>query len=99
MKITVNGKEKDLAKGATLKDAVKGEVYEPGSLISVHISTEKLTEATNDFELVTSKGTMVLHLGDTDGANLWRNLIPSIKGSTARWSTKDITAFGSFSTD
>ena len=99
MKITVNGKEKDLAKGATLKDAVKGEVYEPGSLISVHISTEKLTGATNDFELVTSKGTMVLHLGDTDGANLWRNLIPSIKGSTARWSTKDITAFGSFSTD
>ncbi|MCL2295981.1 MAG: methanogenesis marker 3 protein [Methanomassiliicoccaceae archaeon] len=99
MRITVNGKEKDLAKGATLKDAVKGEIYKPGSLISVHISTEKLTGETDDFELVTSKGTMVLHLGDTDGAKLWRSIIPSMKGSTGRWSTKDITAFGSFITD
>jgi len=99
MKVIVNGKEKDLAKGATLKDAVKGEVYEQGSLVSVLLSTEKLIGETNDFELVTSRGTMVLHLGDNDGAKLWRSVMPSIKGSTARWSTKEITAFGSFSTD
>ena len=99
MKVTVNGKEKDLPKGATLKDAVAGEIHEPGSLISVHLSTEKLIGETNDFELITSKGAMVLHLDDTDGGRLWRTLIPSMKGSAARWSTREIIAFGSFKTD
>ena len=99
MKVIVNGKEKDLAAGAALKDAVKGEAYVPGSLISVLLSTEKLIGETNDFELVTSKGIMTLHLDDTDGAKLWRSIMPSIKGSTARWSTKEITAFGSFITE
>ena len=99
MRVIVNGEEKDLANGATLKDAIKGEVYETGSLISVHLSTEKLVGETNDFELITSKGIMVLHLDDTDGAKLWRTILSSVKGATARWSTKEITAFGSFSTD
>jgi len=99
MKVTVNGKEKELAKGATLKEAIKGEVYVPGSVISIHLSTEKLIGETNDFELITSKGTMVLHLDDTDGAKLWRSITQSVKGSTARWSTKEIIAFGSFKTD
>ncbi|MDR1691126.1 MAG: methanogenesis marker 3 protein [Candidatus Methanoplasma sp.] len=99
MKVTVNGKEKVLGKGATLKDAVKDEAYEKDSLISIHLSTERLTKESNDFEIVTRGGTMVLRLDDTDGAKLWRTLVSSIKGSTARWSTRDIIAFGSFKTD
>jgi len=99
MKVIVNGREKDLAKGATLKDAIKGEVYDHDSLISVLLSTEKLVGETNDFELVTTKGTMVLHLDDTNGAKLLKTIIPSMKGATARWSTREITAFGSFGTD
>ncbi|MDR2698303.1 MAG: methanogenesis marker 3 protein [Candidatus Methanoplasma sp.] len=99
MKVTVNGKEKELENGAALKDAVKGETYVPGSLISIHLSTERLVRETEDYELVTSKGTMTLHLDDTDGARLWKSVLPMIKGSTVRWSTRDITAFGSFRTD
>ena len=99
MKVTVNGNEKELPKGATLKEAVKGEAYDHGSLISILLSTQKLVSETSDFELVTNRGVMVLHLDDTDGAKLWKSKIDSIKGSTARWSTKEITAFGSFSTD
>ena len=99
MKVTVNGKEKTLGSGAALKDAVKGETYVHGSLISIHLSTEKRVQETDDYELVTSKGKMTLHLDDTDGAKLWKSLAPIIKGSTVRWSTKDITAFGSFKTD
>jgi putative methanogenesis marker protein 3 len=95
----VNGKEKELGSGAVLKDAVKGEAYEPGSLISVHLSTERLVAETNDFELVTSKGIMVLHLDNTDGAKLFRSIMGTIGGSTSRWSTKEIIAFGSFVTD
>lgn len=99
MKVTVNGKERSLGDGATLKDAVKGEFYVPDTLISIHLSTERLIEETDDFEIVTSGGTMILHLDDTDGAKLWRSVIQSVKGSTVRWSTKEITAFGSFKTD
>lgn len=98
-KVIVNGKEKDLKKGAKLKDAIKDEFYVSGSLISVHLSTEKLVEETNDFELITSEGTMVLHLNDTDGARLWKSMISSVEGSTIRWSTREIVAFGAFKTD
>ena len=99
MKVFVNGKEKDLPDKATLKDAVKGEVYSPDCLISVHLSTEKMVSETNDFELVTPNGTMTLHLDDSDGAKLWKSLINNIKGSTTRWSNREIAAFGSFKTD
>ena len=49
MKVTVNGKPKTLKEGATLKQAVAGEHYIEGSDISVHLSTEKVTEVSNDF--------------------------------------------------
>ncbi|MDR1954884.1 MAG: methanogenesis marker 3 protein [Candidatus Methanoplasma sp.] len=99
MKVIVNGKEKDLKSGATLKDAIKGEIRSPDSLISVHLSTEKLIKETDDCELVTATGTMGVQLNDTDGAKLWRSVVSEIKGSTARWSTREIAAFGSFKTD
>jgi putative methanogenesis marker protein 3 len=99
MKVTVNGKEKTLKTGATLKDAVNGEIYEKDSLISVHLSTEKVTSATNDFEIETTAGTMVLSLADTEDAKKWRDVVGSIAGTSARWVTRDISAFGAFSSD
>ena len=38
MKVIVNGKEKKLRAGATLKTAIAGEPYVKGSLIAVHLS-------------------------------------------------------------
>jgi len=99
MKVIVNGKEKELKTDATLKDAVAGENYVEGSLVSVHMSTEKVTRETSDFELKTSIGTMILHLEDTDGAKIWKDVMSSAEGSTTRWVTKDIAAFGAFKTD
>jgi len=99
MKIVVNGKEREFKAGATLKDVVTGENYVDGSLISVHMSTEKVTSETSDFELETSVGTMTLHLDDTDGARAWKEIMSSTEGSTTRWVTKDIAAFGAFKTD
>ena len=99
MQVIVNGKEKKLKAGSTLKDAIANEVYVKDSLISVHLSTEKLTKETNDFELVTSVGPMTLHLDDSSDARLWKSLIPKIDGITSRWATQDIVAFGSFESD
>jgi len=98
MKVTVNGIEKELRSNATLKDAVAGETYVQGSAVSVHLSTERIREETDDLELITTKGSMILHLDDSDDARIWKGLIKSIEGIGARWITRNITAFGSFPT-
>ena len=72
MKVVVNGKEKKLRAGATLKTAIAGEPYVKGSLIAVHLSEEKLVKATRDFEISTPRGTMVLRLNDSPEAEIWR---------------------------
>ncbi|MBE6527047.1 MAG: methanogenesis marker 3 protein [Thermoplasmata archaeon] len=99
MKITVNGKEKTLKAGATLADALKGENYSEGSDVSVFLSAEKVTQVSNDFDIVTPHGVMTLHLDDTEDAKLFRKLAPEIKGINTRWVTNSIVAFGSFPTD
>ena len=99
MKVTVNGKPKTLKEGATLKQAVAGEHYIEGSDISVHLSTEKVTEVSNDFALMTPRGEMVVHLYDTDDAKRFRASVENIKGVNLRWSTNEIAAFGSFPSD
>ncbi|MFA6709770.1 MAG: methanogenesis marker 3 protein [Candidatus Methanomethylophilaceae archaeon] len=99
MKVIVNGSEKILGEKATLKDAVKGEHYVKDTLISVHLSTEKTTMESNDFEIITSLGSLVIHLEDAKAAEIWKTSMREIEGITARWVTHDIAAFGSFVTD
>ncbi len=99
MKIKVNGKEKVLKDGSLLKDAVAGENYAEGSLISIYHSTERMTQTTNDFSIVTDAGEMVLHLYDTPEAKLFKDHVEGITGSNVRWANKDLVAFGSFPTE
>lgn len=98
MKVFVNGKLKVLEEGATLGDAIEGETYSEGSLMAVHLSVDTVTKTTNDFELVLERGTMVLRLDDTPDAELFRNIMNDVEGSTARWSTRNLVSFGSFPT-
>ncbi|MBR2255245.1 MAG: methanogenesis marker 3 protein, partial [Candidatus Methanomethylophilaceae archaeon] len=99
MKVVVNGKEKNLRARSTLKTAVAGEPYVKGSMISVHLSEEKVVNETSDFELVTDAGTMVMHLEDSPLAAEWRSkYLASMRGVSTRWVTEDIVAFGSFPT-
>lgn len=99
MKVTVNGVEKEFPKGATLKDAVAGEPYTKGTLVSVHKSTESLRTESEDFDVETNKGTFTLHLDPGKDADLWKVLTKRVTGSTARWVTSAIAAFGAFRTD
>lgn len=100
MIVTVNGKEKKLRAGSTLKTAIAGEPYQKGTLIAVHLSEERLVTETSDFELETDRGTMVLHLNDSPAAAKWKSeMKDSMAGVSARWVTHDIAAFGSFPTD
>ncbi len=100
MKVIVNGKEKKLKAGATLKTAIAGEPYEKGALVSVFLSEEKVVKETSDFELVTEAGTMVMRLNDSPLAKMWRDKVAmSMNGVNTRWVTHNIVAFGSFPTD
>lgn len=99
MKVTVNGKPKELPAKATLKDALKGEHYVDGTLVSVHLSTDKLVKKSEDFEIVTTKGTMAIHLDEGADGDKWKSMISEISKITLRWVTQKIAAFGSVSTD
>ena len=99
MKVTVNGVEKKLRSGATLKTAIAGEPYVKGSLIAIHLSEERVVKETRDFEIETDAGTMVLRLNETPEAEMWKSIAMGMEGVTARWVTHDIASFGSFPTD
>lgn len=98
MKVTVNGAEKELRRGATLKDAAAGEPYVKGALMSVHLSTERLIRESGDFEVVTTAGSIVLRLDESQDAEMWKSLIADVPGMTARWVTHNIAAFGAIPT-
>lgn len=99
MKVVVNGREKTLRAGSTLRAAIRDEPYEKGALVAVHLSDEHLIRTTSDFEIETEHGTMVMHLNDSPEAALWRAAAGSGAPLSARWVTHDIVAFGSFATD
>lgn len=99
MKVTVNGNEKKLKEGATLGDAMNGEIYVEDTLISVRSSSERIRTETDDLELMTTKGPMTIHLDDSADARIWRSMTERIQGTGARWATKNIVAFGSFPTE
>lgn len=99
MKVTVNGREKTLRAGSTLKTAIKDEPYEKGSLVAVHLSDEHLVKTTSDFEIETEHGCMVMHLNDSPEAAVWRRMTETGGDMSVRWVTHDIVAFGSFPSD
>ena len=98
MKIIVNNSEKKLNNSAVLKDALAGEPYVKGAAVSVLLSTEKTKKASNSFNIVTDKGTMSIKLDDSKDAEIWRDSAENVKGSTLRWITHNLVAFGSFPT-
>lgn len=99
MKVIVNGKEKELRDKATLKDALAGEHYVANTLVSIHMSTEKLVKESEDFEIVTERGNMVIHLEEGRDSDTWREMVKDMSQLSVRWKTEKLDAFGSFPTD
>ncbi len=98
MLLTVNGKEKEVDVGTRLSEAIKDEPYNAGALIAVTRSTSSMQKETSEFEIVTSKGSFVIHLNDTELAKTWRDLVPQIIGGGVRWQSTKVLAIGSFPT-
>ena len=97
--VTVNGVDKKFPKGSTLRDVVAGEPYTRGTLVSLQKSSEKLRTESDDFEVHTNKGTITIHMDDSKDAAIWKKLVGRVEGTSARWVTHDIAAFGSFATN
>jgi putative methanogenesis marker protein 3 len=99
MKLKVNGREVEVQEGSVLGDVIRDEPYHPGSFISIVRSSETIMSETNEFELLTSEGPMVLHLTDNPLAKRWREYYEMVKGNNVRWQTSKVLAIGSFPTD
>jgi putative methanogenesis marker protein 3 len=98
MLLKVNGTDKEVSENARLADVVAGEPYEPGAMVAITRSTSSIQKETNEFELVTSKGSLFLRLNGSDFADRWRELVPTIIGSSIRWQSTKVLAIGSFPT-
>lgn len=99
MIITVNGKVIEADDDAVLGEVIKDQIYHPGSKIAVVRSANLVKKETTDFELVTSKGSMILRFNDSRFAHMMEVLIPQIVGLAIRWRTSKLLAIGSFNTD
>lgn len=98
MLLKVNGTEKQVGDNARLADVIAGEPYEPGAMVAITRSTSSIQKETNEFEIVTSKGSLFLRLNGSVFADRWRELIPQITGCTIRWQSIKVLAIGSFPT-
>lgn len=99
MIITVNGKVIEADDNAVLGEVIKDQIHHPGSKIAIVRSADLVKKETTDFELVTSKGSMILRLNDSRFAHIVEDLIPQIVGLAIRWRTSKLLAIGSFGTD
>lgn len=99
MLITLNGREVEVADGASLGDVIAGEPHREGTVIALTRPASSIQKATPEFEVVTSRGTFIIHLNDSEFARRFRELIPRLAGVGIRWQSSKVTAYGSFPTD
>jgi putative methanogenesis marker protein 3 len=98
MKIIVNGAEVEAGASAVLSEVIKGQPYQSGTLLAIIKPSESITRETDEFDLVTARGSIGLRLNDSKYASLFRELVGEIKGKGVRWQTSKVTAIGSFPT-
>jgi len=96
MKLIVNGREKDVPAGSSVADVIKGEPYDVGSAVALIRSMEQVKKETSEFELITTKGSFVIHVPEGPWQPVWREYFPLLKDRTVRWQTSKVTAIGSF---
>ncbi len=99
MHVSVNGCDMDVEEGATLGDVISGQPYREGAELAVIRSVDEVKKTTSNFEIVTTEGSMVLALNESEHADLFKDNIEQIIGLNLRWHTSGILAFGSFPTD
>jgi len=99
MLIKINGEILEAKEGSSLGDILKGRPYRKSSLVAMIRSGELISKPTNEFELSTSKGPMILRLNDSPFSEVFRSVAQQIPNRRVRWCTSKVIAIGAFSTD
>ncbi len=101
MNVFVDGREIDLAAGATLGDALTAANSWPakGAIAGVVKGRGEKSRRTNSYWLNTTKGKLRIELLDTGLQQIWHENLGNIDGSEVRWASVDAVAFGPFSTN
>ncbi|MDD1743525.1 MAG: methanogenesis marker 3 protein [Methanomassiliicoccales archaeon] len=94
----MNSEPVEIAAASSLSEAIKGQPYQPGSLIALIRSSESMKRETDEFDLSTPYGPMRLKLNDSKYAALFREMAREIVAKKVRWQTSKVLAIGSFST-
>ncbi len=99
MIVNVNGIEKNVPPGRKLRDVLQNEPYVEGSMIAISRSGEKVQSETDEYEIVTKRGSFNIRLNGTVFADKWKALKDVLIGTGIRWKTNKILAIGSFPSD
>ncbi|MBM4237615.1 MAG: methanogenesis marker 3 protein, partial [Euryarchaeota archaeon] len=99
MILRIDGEVLEANAGVRLGDLLKGRPYQKGSVVAVIRSPETVRAETDEFEVRTSKGSMVIRLDDSEFASVFRRQSQQIAGKSIRWRTSKVLAVGAFPTD
>ncbi len=99
MIVSVNGVKKEVPQGSRIRDILDGEPYSEGSIMAVSRAGEEVLSETDEYEIVTQKGSFNIRLNGTAFAEKWKELKDAIVGVGIRWGTNKILAVGSFPSD
>ncbi len=98
MKVSVDGRELELAAPAVLSDALSRAETLPAreAIVGVIKGRGEKARQTNSYWLNTTKGKLRIELFDTDLQRIWHERVGRLAGTEARWATADGVAFGPF---
>ena len=99
MQIRLNGRNVEMASGAILGDAIKGEPHLDGTLVALTRPAGSVKKRTPEFEVVTPKGAFVIRTDDSENGRRFIETIPELIGTNIRWKSSKVIAYGSFPTD
>ncbi len=100
LKVFVDGKEIDLARDASLGDALSkaGARTAEGSIVGIIRGRGEKARQTNSYWLNTTKGKLRIELLDTELTKIWHDNLDKIQGLEVRWASQDGMSFGPFAT-
>ncbi len=89
----------EVSSGASLGDVINGEPHLEGTVIALTRPESSIQKRTAEFEVITSRGSFIVQLNDSDFASKFREFIPKLAGVNIRWQSSKVTAYGAFPSD
>lgn len=98
MRVSVDGKELELAAPAVLSDALSraGTLPAKEAIVGVIKGRGEKARQTNSYWLNTTKGKLRIELIESDLQRIWHESVGRLAGSEVRWASADGVAFGPF---